>query len=387
MKRIFVAEQYSLPTTFGEDEYTISMTSSTGMVGADKANTLGYDGTGTIVAILDTGFMQNHEAFSVMPTDGKYTKSDIANLLKGKLSCGVTNADEVYVNEKAPFAFDYAHGDTNAEAVGQSHGVHVAGTVAGNNGDDFQGVAPNAQLMIMKIFADNSGSTGDDIILAGLDDAVKLGADSINMSLGSPAGFTEYGDEDEEETDGYLTYYGVYTRAEEAGVSLMIAAGNETSSTYYNPSGTQLSLAQYPDSAIVASPSTLAAAMSVASVDNAGYYKNHIQLADGSRFAYNDAADYNTQSYYNILETLDGKTLEYVPISGLGEEADFDGLDLTGKVALIVRGTINFDVKAANGRRGWRCGCHHLQQRCRRRLYPGSDQLHHPGHRHLQRSR
>lgn len=65
--------------------------------------------------------------------------------------------------------------------------------------------------------------------------------------------------------------------------------------------------------------------MSVASVDNAGYYKNHIQLADGSRFAYNDAADYNTQSYYNILETLDGKTLEYVPISGLGEEADFDG--------------------------------------------------------------
>lgn len=45
MKRIFVAEQYSLPTTFGEDEYTISMTSSTGMVGADKANTLGYDGT------------------------------------------------------------------------------------------------------------------------------------------------------------------------------------------------------------------------------------------------------------------------------------------------------------------------------------------------------
>lgn len=56
VKRIFVAEQYSLPTTLGEDEYTISMTSSTGMVGANEANELGYDGTGTIVAILDTGF-------------------------------------------------------------------------------------------------------------------------------------------------------------------------------------------------------------------------------------------------------------------------------------------------------------------------------------------
>ncbi|MCB6443382.1 S8 family serine peptidase, partial [Streptococcus salivarius] len=78
---------------------------------------------------------------------------------------------------------------------------------------------------------------------AGLDDAVKLGADAVNLSLGSPAGSTEYGDEDEEETDGYLTYSGVYTRAEEAGINVMIAAGNETSSTYYNPSGTQLTLA------------------------------------------------------------------------------------------------------------------------------------------------
>ncbi len=163
--------------------------------------------------------------------------------------------------------------------MGQSHGVHVAGTVAGNNGDDFKGVAPNAQLMIMKIFEDNSGSTSDDIILAGVDDAVKLGADSINISLGSPAGFTEYGDENEEETDSYLTYYGVYTRAQEAGVNVMVAAGNETSSTYYNP-GTQLTLAQYPDSAIVASPSTLEASVSVASVDNVGYFRNHFALGE-----------------------------------------------------------------------------------------------------------
>ena len=69
------------------------------------------------MAILDTGFDADHEAFSVMPTDGKYTKSDIANLLKGKLSCGVSNVDDVYINEKAPFGYDYAGGDPNAEAV------------------------------------------------------------------------------------------------------------------------------------------------------------------------------------------------------------------------------------------------------------------------------
>lgn len=347
VKRIFVAEQYSLPETELSGESSLYMSSSTGMVGATEANALGYDGSGTIVAILDTGIDTDHEAFSVMPSETKYGKSDVAELLKQGLSCGVSQADGVYISEKIPFGYDYANGDSNPEAVGQSHGVHVAGTVAGNNGEDFFGVAPNAQLMIMKIFADNSGSASDDIILAGLDDAVKLGADSINMSLGSPAGFAEYGDEDEEEVDGHLTYYGVYTRAQAAGVSLMIAAGNETAASYMNPSGTDLTRAEYPDNGIVGSPSSLEAPMSVASVDNIGYFRNHFALGE-TKIPYNDAVDYSSQVATDILETLEGQTVEYVPVPGLGEETDFDGLDLTGKVALISRGTINFDVKAAN---------------------------------------
>ncbi len=50
----------------------------------------------------------------------------------------------------------------------------------------------------------------------------------------------------------------------------------------------------------------------------------------------------------NILDTMEGQTLEYVPVPGPSEEKDFEGLDLTGKVALVARGSINFDVKAAN---------------------------------------
>ena len=182
VKNVWVAEQYSLPEDLSADDYTISMSSSTGMVGSTEANAMGYDGTGTIVAILDTGFMKAHEAFSVMPTNTKYSKDDIASLLQSQtLASKVTDADSVYINEKAPYGYDYANGDTDAEAVGQAHGVHVAGTVAGNNGKDFFGVAPNAQLMIMKIFGDGSGSTSDDIILAGVDDSVKLGAAGGNL--------------------------------------------------------------------------------------------------------------------------------------------------------------------------------------------------------------
>lgn len=355
VKNVWVAEQYSLPEDLSAADYTISMSSSTGMVGSTEANAMGYDGTGTIVAILDTGFMKAHEAFSVMPTNTKYSKDDIASLLQSQtLASKVTDADSVYINEKAPYGYDYANGDTDAEAVGQAHGVHVAGTVAGNNGKDFYGVAPNAQLMIMKIFGDNSGSTSDDIILAGVDDSVKLGADSINMSLGSPAGFTDYGDENESEEE-HLTYYGVYTRAEKAGVNVLVAAGNETSSTNYNAHN-NLTYAEYPDNAIVASPSTLEASLSVASVDNAKTTSYYMLLGE-EKLAYNNAVNSATSTPYDILDTMDGKTLEYVMVPGLGEEADYEGLDVTGKIAVVSRGTINFGAKAENAAKAGAVAC------------------------------
>ena len=355
VKNVWVAEQYSLPEDLSADDYTISMNSSTGMVGSTEANAMGYDGTGTIVAILDTGFMKAHEAFSVMPTNTKYSKDDIASLLQSQtLASKVTDADSVYINEKAPYGYDYANGDTDAEAVGQAHGVHVAGTVAGNNGKDFFGVAPNAQLMIMKIFGDGSGSTSDDIILAGVDDSVKLGADSINMSLGSPAGFTAYGDEDDSEEE-HLTYYGVYTRAEKAGVNVLVAAGNETSSTNYNAHN-NLTYAEYPDNAIVASPSTLEASLSVASVDNTKTTSYYMLLGE-EKLAYNNAVNSASSTPYDILDTMDGKTLEYVMVPGLGEEADYEGLDVTGKIAVVSRGTINFGAKAENAAKAGAVAC------------------------------
>lgn len=355
VKNVWVAEQYSLPEDLSADDDTISMNSSTGMVGSTEANAMGYDGTGTIVAILDTGFMKAHEAFSVMPTNTKYSKDDIASLLQSQsLASKVTDADSVYINEKAPYGYDYANGDADPEAVGQAHGVHVAGTVAGNNGKDFHGVAPNAQLMIMKIFGDGSGSTSDDIILAGVDDSVKLGADSINMSLGSPAGFTDYGDENESEEEN-LTYYGVYTRAEKAGVNVLVAAGNETSSTNYNAHN-NLTYAEYPDNAIVASPSTLEASLSVASVDNVKSTSYYMLLGE-EKLAYNNAVNSASSTPYDILDTMDGKTLEYVMVPGLGEEADYEGLDVTGKIAVVQRGGLNFGTKAENASKAGAAAC------------------------------
>ncbi len=66
-----------------------------------------------------------------------------------------------------------------------------------------------------------------------------------------------------------------YYRCAQAGVSLMIAAGNDMNSAVGNRYGNGLPLAESPDSALVSTPSTSFAAMSVASVEN---FKNEVQL-------------------------------------------------------------------------------------------------------------
>ncbi|UPU40272.1 S8 family serine peptidase [Erysipelothrix sp. Poltava] len=52
--------------------------------------------------------------------------------------------------------------DPSAHNYGRlAHGTHVAGTVAGKDQADFRGVAPEAQLMIFKVFSDKGGGASD----------------------------------------------------------------------------------------------------------------------------------------------------------------------------------------------------------------------------------
>lgn len=55
----------------------------------------------------------------------------------------------------------------------------------------FAGEAPEAQLAIFKVFSDKGGGAYDDVILAAVNDALVLGVDVLNMSLGSASGFAE----------------------------------------------------------------------------------------------------------------------------------------------------------------------------------------------------
>ena len=285
-----------------------------------------YTGAGMLVGILDTGLDVDHEAFATAPAVQAMTKADVQTAMENLNLNAKGDLDQIYVSGKVPFSYDYADGDADVNDV-EGHGTHVAGTVAANC-SALTGMAPDAQLAIFKVFSDTESGTGDVWILPALEDAVKLGVDVINMSLGMACGFSS----ENQVMDR------VYSRVEDAGIVLMVSAGNEGTSTGNQHYGDR-SLAANPDSATVGSPSTYDAALSVASVENVKKYVSYFQVGD-LRITY---ADPNAGAAFTSLNG----TYNYVAVPGYGAEADYEGLDLRGKIALVMRGSIAFTEKEA----------------------------------------
>ena len=317
--------------------------------GIFDSSSFGYDGSGTVVAVLDTGLDYNHSAFSVKNFTADRSKlgmtfADVEGFISdtkaSKLHAGLTAAD-VYLNEKVPYAFDYADGDADVYPMtpqAAEHGTHVAGVIAGKD-DVITGVAPNAQLAIMKIFSDVESTARSAWILSALEDCVILEVDVINMSIGTSCGFSR-------ETDREAIS-GVYDRIRATGISMVVAASNSFNSTYGSEKNGNLGLTSNPDSATVGSPSTYEGAMSVASIS--GVKTPYI--------LYNDKIVYFTEStdrvaeeknFYNDIlpEGTDSMKVEYITVPGAGRSADYSGLDVTGKIVLVRRGATTFEEKA-----------------------------------------
>ena len=141
----------------------------------------GYRGEHTVVAVIDSGVDVHHKDFLTMPKNPKLTADQMKRLIK-MLGYGR------YVNEKFPFAYNYVDNENDHLKApnGEPHGQHVSGIIAADghpDGDNTYvvGVAPEAQLMQLKVFGDNSTSLD---MAKEICDAVNLGADVINMSLG-----------------------------------------------------------------------------------------------------------------------------------------------------------------------------------------------------------
>lgn len=177
-------------------------------VRAPEVWTQGFTGKGVIVAVLDTGVDYNHPDLA-------------ANIW--------TNADEVPGNgiddDGNGFIDDvrgwnFLDGGTNDPMDLDSHGTHVAGSIAAlSNGVGNTGIAPGAQIMPVRViddWTDSSFSEFDRTVADGIYYAVQNGATVLNMSLGN------YPDEpDMVQTEAALKY------ARQAGVIAVMASGNE----------------------------------------------------------------------------------------------------------------------------------------------------------------
>ena len=322
-----------------ESDYHYSASSGTneGIIN----NTTSYQGDGMVVAVIDSAFDTSHIAFStISSTNLALTTQDISSVLHSLNSYKISgaSAQSMYISDKIAYAYDYGEGDTDVYLASEYHGTHVAGIVAGST--TIVGVVPNAQLALMKV-SDSNGAMTDDVIIAAIEDSIKLDVDVINLSLGRNSGF--------EEDDS--AFYKAVKAAEESGISVVCAAGNEYTSANGSESGSNIAKEEYIDNTALSSPATYSGSISTASAEEMRWIE-----VGSTNMLFTNGYNSTTQKTIDFVEDLlDGdtqKTLDYVVITNgssisYGQAQDYEGVDVNGKIVVVQRGgDITFAQKA-----------------------------------------
>jgi len=141
---------------------------------------------------VDTGIDPDHKDMILSDeSKGKLSKKDVASFVDKN------HLDGKYYTAKVPYGYNYYDKNSEIRDLGPDasmHGMHVGGTVGANGNDDgIKGIAPETQLLALKVFGNDAAmpSTWGDIYIKAIDDAILLGADVINMSLGSTGEFQD----------------------------------------------------------------------------------------------------------------------------------------------------------------------------------------------------
>jgi minor extracellular serine protease Vpr len=275
-----------------KEAYSPNMMNSAPFIGADQVWETGFTGEGVTVAVIDTGV--------------DYTHPDLAHAF------GDYKGWDFVDNDNDPQ--ETPVGDPRGGST--AHGTHVSGTVAANG--LIKGVAPDATLLGYRVLGPGGSGTTENVV-AGIERAVQDGADVMNLSLGNSLNNADWA------TSIALDW------AMAEGVVAVTSNGN---------SG--------PDNWTVGSPGTSRQAISVGATQ-LPYNVYSSEIATTS-----DVYNYPTAKVMGFVNdkdllALDGNTYEFVDV-GLGYEEDFEGKDLTGKIALISRGVFAFVTKAENAK-------------------------------------
>ncbi|MGE8203723.1 S8 family serine peptidase [Heyndrickxia sp. NPDC080065] len=320
-------ESVSLVNEYERPKEKPEMISSKDMVEAIQTWNTGYNGEGMVVGIIDSGIDYTHNDMKLSTgTKTKLTQAKVNDLVKAAKLPGK------FYTSKVPYGYNYA--DKNSEILdlgpdATMHGMHVAGTV-GANGDEskdgIKGIAPEAQLLALKVFGNDPAmpSTFGDIYIKAIDDGIILGADVMNMSLGSPAGFVDSNSLEQKAVD----------RAVSNGVLMSLSAGNEgqMGNGFNNP------LASNPDIGLVGAPGLSTNSISVASIENNKITLDQMSVKVGSETL---PIAYLKQSSPDPMEVFGTKAEKDLVYVGDGSPAQYKGKDVKGKVVFAVRTATN----------------------------------------------
>src|SRR5699024_5036198 len=263
VKKVYISNEYEKPITEPENE------SSNEMIGSIPTWELGYKGEGMVIAVIDSGVDPKHRDMVLSDdTSIALDKDRVNNLIREKELKGR------YYTNKVPYGYNYydeSHVIKDEGSQASHHGMHVAGIV-GANGDvengGVQGVAPESQILAMKVFSNDPeyATTFDDVYLEAIDEAIKLGANGLNMSLGSPSGFYEY--------DNPVNV--AITNSVNNGLVCAISAGNSGYISY----GWGLPFQDNPDIGLVGTPGLSYDSIQVASIENMSLTSNYLSYEE-----------------------------------------------------------------------------------------------------------
>ncbi len=282
---VYPVQLYSVPKT---TVVSPDLASAIGQTGADIAqNDLGLTGRGIKVGVIDSGIDLQHPAFA------------------GRVPYGWDFVGDAYDADPSSPTYDPVPNPDNNPDDCQGHGTHVAGIVGGKDAT-ITGVAPEVTFGAYRVFG-CEGSVDDVVVMAALDRAARDRMDIVNLSLGSPYGWSAIGR--------------AMSRMVQRGMVIVASAGNEGRFGLF-ATGT---------------PGASSDVISVASFDNTKKPAKRL-LIDGAQeieyFALGGAG----------IAPNSGTT---DPISYVGQGCGSDTYlsDTSGKVALIDRGTCTFNEK------------------------------------------
>ena len=199
VKDVILETCYSPAVVDRQEVADPNMATSSAQIGSPTAYAAGYTGEGMRIAVIDTGIDVTHQSFKAnafryslqrnaenagVDYDTYAAQLDLLDEeeIQGvldQLNLANFEASSLYVNEKIPFGFNYVDRNVNLSHIldaSSEHGSHVAGISAANayiprkDGSfahaleecHVQGVAPDAQLIVMKVFGVAGGANDSD---------------------------------------------------------------------------------------------------------------------------------------------------------------------------------------------------------------------------------